>query len=148
MDMVIVFLALFFTSIATFSYLAYKLYRKSIDRWVQVGWGIWVMLSFSMFLSGFLSGDIVMMVFGLAIAFGNISLFFSYYIKSELGGAKRFLEVIFGAVSLGIIVYGYVITGSLILEVATLFIIVTILIAFMLSYFLPRIHAKLKSQRP
>lgn len=148
MDMVIVFLALLFTSIVAFSHLAYKLYRKSIDRWVQVGWVIWGIPDFSMFLSGFLSGNIVMMVFGLAIAFGNISLFSSYYIKSELKGAKRFLEVIFGAVSLGIIIYGYFITGSLILEIATLFIIVMILIAFMLSYFLPRIHAKLKSHRP
>ena len=147
MDMVVFFLALFFTSIVAFSYLAYKLYRKSIDRWVQVGRVIWVILSFSMFSAGFLSGNIVTMVIGLALAFASASLFLTCYIKSELE-VKRFLEAIFGAVSLGIIVYGYVITGSPVLEIATLFIIVMILIAFMLSYFLPRIHAKLKSQRP
>jgi len=142
MDPAMFFFALFIASIATSAYLSYKLYQRSKWRkiWTQVGWVMWEMLGFSMFLSGFLSGDIVMMVFGLAIAIGNISFFLSYYIKSELRGVKRFLEVIFGAVSLGIIIYGYVITGSLILEIATLFIIAIILIAFMLSYLLPKNH--------
>lgn len=146
MDIVMVYLAMFFTSIAAFSYLAYKLYEKSRDRWVQVGHVIWVMLGFLMFLAGFLSGNIVTIVIGLASAFASASLFFTYYIKSELG-VKKFLEVIFGAVSLGIIIYGYIITGSLILEIATLFIIAMILIAFMLSYFLPRIHAGAKMSK-
>ncbi|MEM3710216.1 MAG: hypothetical protein QXL46_04865 [Nitrososphaerales archaeon] len=146
MDMVIVFLALFFASVAAFSYLAYKLYKKNVERWVQVGHVIWVMLGFLMFLTGFLSGNIVTMVFGLASAFASASLFFTYYVKSELG-VKKFLEVIFGAMSIGIIFYGYVITGSPILEIAMLFIVAMILIAFMLSYFLPRIKLRLKCQK-
>ncbi|MEM3437710.1 MAG: hypothetical protein QXP55_04160 [Nitrososphaerales archaeon] len=146
MHIVAVFLALFFTSIVTFSYLAYKLYQKSVELWVQVGCVIWVMLGFLMFLAGFLSGNIVTMVFGLALAFASMSFFFTYYIKSE-HRVKKLLEVIFGIVSLGIIIYGYVITGSLILEIATLFVVAMILIAFMLSYFLPRIKLRLKCQK-
>ncbi|MEM3504470.1 MAG: hypothetical protein QW134_09650 [Nitrososphaeria archaeon] len=79
MDMVAVFLVLFFY-IATFSYLAYKLYKKSVERWVQVGHIIWVILGFLMFLAGFHSGNVVTMVIGLAIALVNTSFFFTYHI--------------------------------------------------------------------
>ncbi|MCS7374696.1 MAG: hypothetical protein NDF56_06940, partial [archaeon GB-1845-036] len=108
-------------------------------------WIIWGILGFSMFLFGFLSGNIVKEVIGLALTFAVISLFFTYYIKSELK-VKRFLEAIFGVTSLGIIVYGYFITGSLILEIVTLFVIVMMLIAFILSYLLPKIHTKAKNK--
>ncbi|HDO20635.1 MAG TPA: hypothetical protein ENG81_03855 [Candidatus Bathyarchaeota archaeon] len=143
MDMVMIFLALFFIFTAAFSYLAYKTYQKNM--WRQVGWIIWGILGFSMFLFGFLSGNIVKEVIGLALTFAVISLFFTYYIKSELK-VKRFLEAIFGVTSLGIIVYGYFITGSLILEIVTLFVIVMMLIAFILSYLLPKIHTKAKNK--
>lgn len=104
------------------------------------------MLGFLMFLTGFLSGNIITTVIGLAVAFANALVFFVYHIKSELR-VKRFLEVIFGAVSIGITVYGYLVTGSIILEIATLFIVAVILIAFMLSYFLPKIHAEVKMSK-
>lgn len=141
MDLFAVFLILFFTYIAAFSYMAQKLYKKGVERWVQLGRVIWVMLGFLLFLTGFLYGNIITTVIGLALAFAGASVFFMYHIKSELR-VKRFLEVILGAVSIGIIVYGYLVTGSIILEIATLFIVAMIFIAIMLSYFLPKIHAK------
>ncbi|MBS7281582.1 MAG: hypothetical protein KIH09_17335 [Candidatus Freyarchaeota archaeon] len=98
-----------------------------------------------MFL-GFLSGDIAIAAMGLTSAFVSTSFFFTFYIKRELG-AKKFLAVIFGAASLGIIIYRHIITGSLILEIATLFLVAMILMPFLLSYFLPRIHAKLKTSK-
>jgi len=146
MDMVTVFLALFFTSVVAFSYLAYKLHKKSVERWIQVGRAVWVILGFLMLIAGYLSGNIVTMVVGSALAFASSSLFFTYYVRSELR-VKKFLEIIFGVISLGIIVYGYLATGSLILGIMTLFIVAMILTAFILTYFLPRIQANIKTQK-
>jgi len=52
------------------------------------------------------------------------------------------LEVVFMLLSFGVVVYGYAMTGSLVLGVITLFIFVTIFLAFIVSYLLPIIHSK------
>ncbi|MEM1562076.1 MAG: hypothetical protein QXJ19_02255 [Candidatus Bathyarchaeia archaeon] len=105
---------------------------------------ILLVLGFLMLLDGFLFEESVMKIFGLATVSAAASLFFMH-IESE-NRVKRILEAIFSAISLGIITYGYFITRSLILGVATLFIFVMFLVALILSYFLPkaRPHIRLR----
>ena len=105
-------------------------------KWV---WAVWETLGILTFLSGFVSGNVVMMVIGGAMTFAWTSVFLTSYVKSE-HRVKKALEVISGILALGIIVYGYVATGSLILGVITLFIVAMSFVAFVVSYFLPRIR--------
>ncbi|MEM3745289.1 MAG: hypothetical protein QW341_00335 [Candidatus Bathyarchaeia archaeon] len=143
MDLGIISLALFLASTAAFSYLAYKLYKRGAEQWAQAGRVICVMLGFLMFLGGLLSENMITMIIGLVTAFASSSLFLTHYVRSEFR-AKRFLEIIFSILSLGIIVYGYLATGSIILGLLTLFIAAMITVALMLSYLLPRIRAEVK----
>ncbi|MEM2166434.1 MAG: hypothetical protein QXE73_04485 [Candidatus Bathyarchaeia archaeon] len=145
MDMRLIFLISFIISIIIFSYLARKLYQeRSAELWVKVSHIILLVLGFLMLLDGFLFEESVMKIFGLATVSAAASLFFMH-IESE-NRVKRILEAIFSAISLGIITYGYFITRSLILGVATLFIFVMFLVALILSYFLPkaRPHIRLR----
>ncbi|MEM2812183.1 MAG: hypothetical protein QXH62_04570, partial [Candidatus Bathyarchaeia archaeon] len=120
MDMRLIFLISFIISIIIFSYLARKLYQeRSAELWVKVSHIILLVLGFLMLLDGFLFEESVMKIFGLATVSAAASLFFMH-IESE-NRVKRILEAIFSAISLGIITYGYFITRSLILGVATLF---------------------------
>lgn len=98
--------------------------------WVYVAWEI---ISFSTLLSGFVSGNAVGMVVGAATACVFTSAFLMLYFKSD-HRVKRASEVVSGFAGLGIIVYGYVLTGSLILGVITLFIVVMFSVSFILSY--------------
>ena len=106
-------------------------------RWV---WVVWTILGFSMFFSGFVSGNVVMMVIGVAMAFAWTSVFLTSYVKSE-HRVKKALEVVSGIVALGIFVFGYVITRSFILGVITLFIVAMVFLAFVVSYLLPKIRS-------
>lgn len=142
MDLVITFLLIsFFASIAVFSYLAHKLYKRSEELRDRVRDVILALVGFLMTINGFLSGNAVTITIGSAMLFAGSSLFLTCHIKGE-HGVKRLLEINFGAISLGIIIYGYFATGSLILEILTLFIAAMILISFTLSYLLPRTHVK------
>ncbi len=67
------------------------------------------------------------------------SAYLTFYVKSE-HRVKRALEVVFMFLALGVVIYGYVVTGSFILGVITLFIVVMVFVAFMLSYLLPKIR--------
>jgi len=137
MDLKAIFLISFFALIAVFFYPVHKLYKRDAEPRVWIGDAILTLLGFSMFISGFLSGDVVEMIIGSAMMFAGSSLFLTRHVKCE-HRAKRFLEVIFSVISLGIIVYGYFVTGSLILGLLTLFIAAMILTSFILSYLLPR----------
>lgn len=106
------------------------------------GWSLlaWVVAGFLTLLSGVVSGNVVTMVCGTVMAFGATSAFLTSYVKSE-HRVKRTLEVGSALVALGVIVYGYAITRSLILGVITLFIVAMVFVAFILSYLLPRIRS-------
>ena len=110
-------------------------------RWV---WAIWGTLGFLAFLSGFLSENVATMVVGLAMVFANTTAFLTYHVKSQ-HRVKRASEIVSLIATLGIIVYGYVLTGSFILEVITLFIVAMGFFAFLVSYLLPRIRSKSKN---
>jgi len=105
------------------------------------GWFLlaWVVAGFLTLFSGVVSGDVVTMVCGTVMAFGATSAFLISYVKSE-HRVKRALEVGSVLVALGVVVYGYAITGSFILEVITLFIVTMVLFAFVVSYLLPKIR--------
>ena len=107
------------------------------ERWGPIE-GI---LGFILFLSGFLSENIVTMVIGLVLTFASASATLTTYIRSD-HIVKRALEVVLMFLAFGVIVYGYIVTRSLILGAITLFIVVMFFIAFTLSYLLPRIHHK------
>lgn len=98
-----------------------------------------------MFLAGFVSEDVVSMVAAIFVAFAYPSLFLTSYVKND-HIVKRALEVIFMLSAFGVVIYGYAITGSLILGVMTIFIVIMVFVAFILSYFLPRIRRE-SSQR-
>jgi len=99
----------------------------------------WEIISFSMLLAGLASGNVVTMVFGTAMAFAYTAAFLMLHVKSE-HRIKKALEVVFTLVTLGIFIYGYVITGSFILGFITFFIAALVFVAFTLSYLLPRIR--------
>jgi len=84
-----------------------------------------------------------MMIIGTAKAFAFTSVFLMLYVESE-HRVKRASEVVSTLVTLGVIVYGYAITGSLVLGVVTFFIVALVLFAFVVSYFLPKIRSKPK----
>lgn len=107
-------------------------------RWAYAVWGT---LGFLAFLSGLFSENVVTMVVGSSLTLVNISAFLTSYVKSE-NRVKKASEVVSAIVGLGIIVYGYVLTQSLILGVVTLFIVAMLFVAFTLSYLLPRIRGK------
>ncbi len=100
---------------------------------------VWTVLSISMFLSGFFSGNVVTMIIGGAMTFAWASAFLTSHVKSE-HRAKKSLEVISAFLAFGIIIFGYVATGSLLLGVMTVFIVAMVFLAFIVSYLLPRLH--------
>jgi len=108
------------------------------ERWAYFIWGI---LGFLMFLGGFFSENIVTMIVGVSLVFASASVFLTSYVKSE-SMFKKASEVVSGIISLGIIVYGYVLTGNLILGIMTLFVASMFLVAFTLSYLLPKLRNK------
>jgi len=114
----------------------------SKHKWVlAVVWAVFGMLVLWVFLSGFVSGNVVTMVVGIVIAFVYPSLYLTSYVKSD-HIVKRAVEVIFMLSAFSVVIYGYAITGSLILGVMTIFIVTVVLFAFIVSYLLPRIRSK------
>ena len=93
-----------------------------------------------MFLAGLASGNITMMTIGAAGAFAFTSLFLTQHVKSDRKLKKAF-EVVSIPVTLGIIVYGYAITGSVLLEIFTYF-YAMVVFAFASSYLLPKIRSR------
>ncbi len=108
--------------------------------WPLLVWGI---LGFLMFLSGVISGDVATIVIGGLLAFAVTSGYLTSHVRSE-HRVKKTLEVVSAMIAMAMVICGYVITGSFILGVMTLFIAVMFFVAFILSYFLPKIRNKSK----
>ncbi|MBS7615530.1 hypothetical protein KEJ18_07385 [Candidatus Bathyarchaeota archaeon] len=107
-------------------------------RWANF---VWAILGFLMFLGGLFSENIVTMVVRGSLAFAGISIFLTSYVKSE-SMLKRASEVVSGFASLGTIVYGYILTGSLVLGIMASFIASMFFVAFTLSYLLPKLRSE------
>jgi len=144
--MVEVFAILFLTSIGAFAYLAYKLHQRGRQVLKRGGYIAWTLLGVLNFIFGFSSGNMVTMVIGASLVFVSVSAFLTSYVESELR-VKKILEVVSGIIGLGIIVYEYIVTRSLILGVITLFILAMLFVAFAASYLQPAIRRKWGSKR-
>jgi hypothetical protein len=81
------------------------------------------------------------MAFGAVFLFAATSAFLTGYVEGE-HGVKRFLEVVFAMMAFGVLFYGYIQTGSFILGVITLFLVIIVLFVFVVSYLLPKIRSK------
>lgn len=105
------------------------------------GWQIlvWGILGFLMVLSGIASGNVVTIIVGAAAAFAGTSAYLTSHVRSE-SKVKKTSEAVSAVIA--IVIYGYVVTGSLSLGVITLFIAVMFFVAFTLSYLLPRIPGR------
>lgn len=111
------------------------------NKWVVVVWGI---LGFLLFLTGFSSQNVVTMVVGVAMMLGNVSAYLTSHVESD-STIKRAIEVAFLVAALAVFGYGYIITQSIVLGLMTAAIVVLTLVAFTLSYVLPKIRDKPKS---
>jgi len=142
MDIARIGVILFFASVAAFAYSAYEFSQKKA---VGVIWN-WVLglLALILLLSGAASRSVITIVFGTFLLFATASSYLTSYVRSD-HIVKRALEAVFMLLALGVIIYGYVMTGSFILGVITLFILAMFFFAFVVSYFLPRIRSKPKN---
>lgn len=115
----------------------------ALDMKLPQGWQtlVWATLFFFLFLGAVVSRDVVYSVLGAALVFAFLSAFLTSRVKSERK-VKKALEVVSGAISIGILVFGYVVTGSFLLGIMTLVIVVLMFIAFTLSYLLPKMRQK------
>ena len=93
----------------------------------------WVISGFLTLLSGVIDRNDVTIFVGAVMAFGFTSAYLTSYVKSE-HRLKKALEVILMLLTFGVIIYGYIITRSLILGIITLFIVAIIFFAFVASW--------------
>jgi len=110
--------------------------RRRYSGWFLLAWAI---LGFMAFLSGFVSGNIATMAIGAAMKFGTTSAYLAAYVKNERR-IKRALELALAFLTFGILSYGYVVTGNLILGAIVSLMTAMTLFAFTVSYLLPRIR--------
>lgn len=90
-----------------------------------------------------MSNKVVTIIFGTFLLYAIASTFLTSYVKSD-HIVKRTLEVVLLFMAFGVVVYGYVITRSLILGIMLLFVAALFFVAFVLSYLLPKIRSKSK----
>jgi hypothetical protein len=148
MDIAAIFTALFFASMAVSAYFVFKLGKKktlkgsirklqeSVCYWIAV-----VFLALIVVLIGVMSNNVVTMIFGTFLLYANASSFLTSYVKSD-HIVKRTLEVALLFMALAVVVYGYVVTRSLILGIILLFAVTLFMVAFVLSFLLPKIRGK------
>ena len=145
MDIAVVFAVLFLASIAASAYSVYEFSQKKTLQasvWYRVWhWVIFGFLASMLLLAGFLSGNVVTVVFGTFLLFAIASSFLTSYVRTD-HVVKRALEVVFLFMALGTVIYGYVMTRSPILGIMLLFVAAMFFVAFVLSYLLPRIRGR------
>ena len=88
---------------------------------------------------GFIDDDVVDIAVRTSLLFSIVPIVLTNYIVSS-SRVKRYLEVVFLAASLGIVVYGYLLSGALMLMVSIALIFTFLASAFILSYLLPKIR--------
>ena len=115
--------------------------RNLPSGWYLVAWGV---SGFLTLFSGVIDGNAVSIFVGAVMAFGFTSAYLTSHVKSE-HKLKKALEVILTLLTFGTVIFGYIITRSLILGVITIFIVAMIFLAFVASWLLPRIRSKPKN---
>lgn len=112
------------------------------DKRAWVRGALFITLGFLWFVKGLFEKDIVGIVFGVSFIFASISLVSTLYVRRD-SKSKRFIEIICGAAALGAVIYGYAVSGDLILMILTILILALFTLAFMLSYALPQVSSKI-----
>ncbi|MEM2424478.1 MAG: hypothetical protein QXR45_05365 [Candidatus Bathyarchaeia archaeon] len=107
--------------------------------WVQLV--AFLSLGFLWLVYGLAFNDIVFIIFGVAMVFGVISLFLMTRVISD-SKIKRYLEAAFAVASLGVIVYGYLVSSSPLLMIVAVLIFALLTLGFILSYLLPKIRGE------
>jgi Ca2+/Na+ antiporter len=112
------------------------------------GWQmlIWAALGFFLLLSGIVSGNVVTSIVALALVLAGLSAFLTSHVRS-MNRMKQTLEIASATVALGLFAIGYIMTGSLILGILTLFTVAMIFVVFTLSYLLPRIRSRTEANQ-
>lgn len=108
-------------------------------RWLSSpAWAVLAVAGFLLSISGFASNTISIGFFGVALTLACISGALACCVRSD-HPVKKALEValMFGA--FGTIFYGYFLTGSLLLAVFTVLIVVMLFVGFVLSYLAPKL---------
>ncbi|MEM3479248.1 MAG: hypothetical protein QXV74_04320 [Candidatus Bathyarchaeia archaeon] len=93
-------------------------------------------------MSGLIDNEFVIIIIGLSIALGAFSLFLTNCVVSDLK-VKRYAEIAFSAVSLGTVIYGYLVSRALILMIFAALIIAFLTLGFILSYLLPKLRKEI-----
>jgi hypothetical protein len=107
--------------------------------WVQVA--LLVILGLSWLVRGIFEKSVVRMVVGVSLMFALISLVLTSYVRGD-SKIKRVIEIVSGAAALGAIICGYILSGDLILMTLTVLISALFILAFILSYILPKMSSK------
>ena len=102
---------------------------------------VWAVLAFVVFLGGVESSRVDLLFAGAILLFVATSAYRTYHVESE-HRVKKALEVFLMLVVLGVVFYGYVVTGSSLLGATMLFIIGMLFFAFVVSYLLPRLRSR------
>lgn len=135
----IVLLIIFTGILGIFAYFSYSFYKS--ESWARrrnkVGAIFMSAVSFSLFLGGLETKDVIMTTLGISLFFASASNI-AQYIKQE--PLNRFLEALFTMLSIATILYGYLETKNIILGVITLFVLVMLLVGLMLSHIIPKVH--------
>ncbi|MEM2913079.1 MAG: hypothetical protein QXR06_01915 [Candidatus Bathyarchaeia archaeon] len=108
--------------------------------WVQGA--LFIILGLLWLTRGLFEKSILGIVFGVSFIFASISLVLTLYVRRD-SKSKRFIEIISGAAALGAVIYGYAVSGDLILMILTILILTLFTLAFVLSYVLPKVSSKI-----
>ncbi|MEM2337710.1 MAG: hypothetical protein QXP06_03810 [Candidatus Bathyarchaeia archaeon] len=104
----------------------------NLPRWIAT-----TVVGLLLFARGLTSNTMDIVFLGVALTFAGVSGAFTCLVRSD-HTAKKILEVVLTFGVFGAIFYGYFLTGSLLLAILTMFIIVLTLVGFFLSYVLPK----------
>lgn len=89
-----------------------------------------------------IDNDFIAMILGLSLIFVGASLTLTIRIVSD-SKAKRCMEIALLVASIGVIVYGYTASGTLILMIIASLIVAYIISGFIFSYLLPKIREEI-----
>lgn len=108
--------------------------------WIQLV-GL-ILLGILWFARALINNDFAYAIIGLVFAFGAISLTLTTCVVSD-SKIKRYAEIILFMTLLGIIIYGYFMSGALMLMILMIALAAFFVLGFILSYLLPKIRGEI-----
>lgn len=114
--------------------------REDGRIWIQVV--TLILLGLLWLVRGLINNDFAITIIGLSFVLVAVSFILTNYVISD-SRVKRYTEAAFLVASLGIIIFGYILSGAIILIIFTTLIIAFLMLGFILSYFLPKTRRKI-----